>query len=95
MSVALNWSPSGAVPGSGDIAWWNAASYANAPTANSSMGIGQLLFDTGNTNGVTFGSGSGTLTLYGISGVGMQLNNGSGLVNTGSATSRLRRARPG
>jgi fibronectin-binding autotransporter adhesin len=78
--TATNWDSG--VPTSSDIARWSAASYTTAPSANANMTIGQLLFDAGNTNGVTFGAGTSTLTLNGISGVGIQLNSGSGAVNT-------------
>ena len=78
-----NWG--GTIPTALDIAQWNASNYTNAPTANADMTIGQLLFDAGNTGGVTFGAGVSTLTLYGIAGVGIQMNSGSGAVNTGSA----------
>ena len=75
----------GTTPTGTDIARWNATTYTNAPTVNANITFGQLLFDAGNTNGVTFGTGTSTLTLNGISGVGIQLNNGSGAVTTGSA----------
>jgi len=78
-----NWG--GTVPTGADIARWNAATYTTPPTANGNMTIGQLLFDAGNTNGVTFGTGASTLTLNGISGTGIQMNSGSGAVSTGSA----------
>jgi fibronectin-binding autotransporter adhesin len=83
MNNAANWG--GTVPGSNDVARWNAASYGNAPTANVDMKIGELLFEAGNTAGVTFGAGIFTLTLSGNPGAGIQLNNGSGAVNTGGA----------
>ncbi|MEY3898815.1 MAG: hypothetical protein RLZZ214_4337, partial [Verrucomicrobiota bacterium] len=81
--TADNWG--GTVPTGTDVARWNAATYTNAPTANANMVIGELLFDAGNTAGVTFGAGVSTLTLNGISGTGIQLNNGTGAVSTGSA----------
>jgi len=84
MSGALtNWG--GTTPTATDIARWNAATYTNSPSANGNLTIGQLLFDAGNTAGVTFGAGTSTLTLNGVSGVGIQLNSGSGAVSTGSA----------
>ena len=82
--TTTNYSPNGA-PGATDIIRWNAASYTTAPTANANLTIGQLLFDAGNTGSLTFGSGANTLTLNGVSGVGIQLNSGSGVVSTGSA----------
>ncbi len=78
-----NWG--GTAPTGTDVARWNAATYTNAPTANANMSIGELLFDAGNTSGVTFGAGALTLTLNGISGVGIQLNSGSGAVSAGAA----------
>ena len=77
-----NWG--GTVPTATDIAQWNTATYNNAPSANVDMSIGQLLFDAGNTGGVTFGAGASTLTLTGNSGTGIQMNSGSGAVNTAS-----------
>jgi len=82
--TTTNYSPNG-TPGSSDVIRWNAASYTTAPTANANMGIGELLFDSGNTGGVTFGTGALTLTLSGISAIGIQLNAGTGTVSTGSA----------
>ncbi|MCU0785173.1 MAG: M60 family metallopeptidase, partial [Verrucomicrobia bacterium] len=79
-----NWG--GTVPTATDIARWNAATYVNAPTANANLTLGQLLFDAGNTSGVTFGPGAATLTLNGVvAGTGLQMNSGSGAVNTGGA----------
>lgn len=82
-----NWG--GTVPGAGDIARWNAASYTNAPTANAPLTIGQLLFDAGNTGGVLFDAGSGALTLNAVGGTGIQVNSGSGAIDTGGATFAL------
>ena len=78
-----NWG--GTVPTTTNYARWNAATYVNAPSANANMTIGQLLFDAGNTGGVTFGAGAATLTLNGLAGTGLQMNSGSGAVNTGGA----------
>jgi autotransporter-associated beta strand protein len=80
-----NWG--GTTPTGTDTARWNAASYTNAPSANANMPIGQLLFDAGNTAGVTFGTGANTLTLNGLGSplVGIDMVSGSGAVNTGSA----------
>jgi len=84
--TSTNWSPSLTSLLTNDILRWNSASYTGAsPTANADMSFGQLLFDVGNTNGVTFGTGASTLTLNGISGTGIQMNSGSGAVSTGSA----------
>jgi hypothetical protein len=91
--TAANWG--GTVPGGTDVGRFNSASYTNAPTANADQTMGELLFDTSNTGGVTFGAGAFTLTLNGVSGVGLQLNSGSGAVNTGSAISPSERANPG
>ncbi len=81
--TTANWG--GTVPTGTDVARFNSSLYTNAPTANANLTLGELLFDAGNTAGVTFGSGSSTLTLNGIAGVGLQLNSGSGAVSTGSA----------
>ncbi len=78
-----NWG--GTEPAGADTAQWNAASYTNAPTANGNMTIGELLFTASNTGNVTFGAGTGTLTLNGIGGIGIQLDSGSGAVSTGGA----------
>lgn len=82
--ITTNYSPNG-TPGATDIIRFNAASYTTAPTANSSKTVGELLFDSGNTGSLTFGSGTSTLTLNGISGIGIQLNAGTGTVNTNTA----------
>ena len=90
----LNWS-TGVAPTSIDIARWNAASYSNRPSAPvaTTMTIGQFLFDSGNTAGVSFLTGSGTNILNGISSggtnIGIQMNSGSGAVSLGSARIRL------
>jgi hypothetical protein len=81
--TGTNWS-GGTVPTATDIARWNAATYTTAPTANATMTLSQLLFGSSN-GGVTFGSGSSTLTLNASSGTGIQLDSGSGAVSTGSA----------
>ena len=78
--TAANWG--GSVPGSADTAIWNTASYTNAPTLNANQTIGSLLFDAGNTAGVTFGASAFTLSLN-SSTTGIQLNAGSGAVDTG------------
>ncbi len=84
--TADNWTPA---PGgaflSTDTLQWNLATYTNAPTANADFVIGRMLFDAGNTNGVTFGAGTGLLTLSGVSGNGILMSSGSGAVNTGGA----------
>ena len=82
--VTTNYSPNG-TPGSGDVISWNAASYTTAPSANVSGTIGELLFDSGNTGGVTFSGSTGTLTLAGVSNIGIQLNAGTGAVSTNGA----------
>ena len=84
-----NWNPA-TVPGTNDIARWNSSSYTSAPNATATWNsVGQFLFDSGNTNGVTFGSGNQVITLSanatGSTGIGIQLNNRSGAVNTGGA----------
>ncbi len=86
--TTTNWSL-GAIPGINDIARWNAAIYTNAPTANANWTVGELLFDAGNTSGVSFDVGVATITLSGnatgSTGIGIQMNSGSGAVSTGSA----------
>ncbi len=84
MTDSTNWTPN-VTPTGTDIAQWNAASYTNAPTANGNLTVGELLFTGNNTAGMAFGAGTGTLTLNGVSGVGIQVDSGSGAVNTGSA----------
>lgn len=81
--VATNYAPNG-TPGSADVIRFNSSSYTTAPNLNSGMAIGQLLFDAGNTNGVSFGANTNTLTLSGVGGVGIQLNAGTGVVNLNS-----------
>jgi hypothetical protein len=81
--TAANWG--GIDPTGTDVARFNASLYTNAPTVNANLTVGELLFDAGNTAGVTFGAGSSTLTLDGAAGVGLQLNSGTGAVSTGSA----------
>lgn len=81
--TAANWG--GTIPTPADIARWNAATYTNSPSANANITFGELLFDAGNTGGLTFGGGTFTITLNGVAGVGIQVNNGSGAVNTNTA----------
>ncbi len=81
--TTANWG--GTTPGAADTARWNAATYTNAPTVNADMTIGQLLFDAGNTSALTFG-GTFTLTLNGVSAVGLQMNSGTGAVGIGTTT---------
>jgi len=52
MSTAANWSPTN-VPGSADVARWNAASYGNQPSLTAGLTIGQLLFGANNSSPVT------------------------------------------
>jgi fibronectin-binding autotransporter adhesin len=79
MGTAANWSPAN-VPGSTDIARWNASSYGNQPTMNTPLTIGQLLFGEGNSGTVTIGVSS-KLTLNRIDGVGIQMTNGAVTIN--------------
>ncbi len=79
MSTAANWSPAN-VPGAGDIARWNAATYGNQPSLTAGLTIGQLLFGEGNSDPVTIGGGSG-LTLNRLEGVGIQMTNGAVTIN--------------
>jgi autotransporter-associated beta strand protein len=85
--TAGNWG--GTVPGASDIAAWDATAYTNPPTANAAMTLGQLWFTANNTVGVTFGTGANTLTLNGISEIGLQIDSGSGSVGTGSAKFKI------
>jgi autotransporter-associated beta strand protein len=88
--TSANWSPSLSSLGTGDVLRWNASAYTGtAPTANAAITFGELLFDAGNTNGITFGAGANALTLNGVSGTGILVNSGSGAVSTGSATFKL------
>ena len=83
--TAANWG--GTVPGSGDTALWNSATYTNQPNANADLVLGELYFG-GNSGNVTFGSGTGILTLNGISTTGTNFGvelSGTGVVTTGSA----------
>lgn len=81
-----NWG--GTVPGASDVAAWDAATYANAPTANADMTLGKLWFTANNANGVTIG-GTRTLTLNGVAGVGIQIDSGSGTISLGSVKPKL------
>ncbi|MEI6647728.1 MAG: autotransporter-associated beta strand repeat-containing protein [bacterium] len=85
--TAGNWG--GTVPGASDIATWDATAYTNSPTANAAMTLGKLWFTANNTTNVTFGSGANTLTLNGVSGIGIQIDSGSGVINLGSAKLKL------
>ena len=80
--TASNWNS--AVPTGTDIAYFNLASYTPAPTANANMSFGELWFGA-NSGALTFSTGANTLTLNGTSGIGIQMDNGSGAVSTGSA----------
>ncbi|MEI6065386.1 MAG: autotransporter-associated beta strand repeat-containing protein, partial [Pseudanabaena sp. ELA748] len=71
-----------------DIARWNASSYGNQPTMNTALTFGQLLFDTNNSGTVTI-SGSQTLTLNRIEGVGIQMTNGAVTINLGAPAQLL------
>ena len=51
--------------------------------------IGELLFDSVITTGVAFTGGINTLTLNGVSGVGIQMNSGSGAVTTNGTKFKL------
>ncbi len=82
MSAPANWG--GTLPTSTDTAGWNAATYANMPTVDANLNFGELYF-TGSNGGVTFGTNANTLTLSSTSGIGIQLDSGSGAVNTGGA----------
>jgi len=83
LSTSTNWTPN-ATPSSTFTGNFNSANYTN--TANSTAAsFGKLYFGSGNTNGITFGSSNGILTLSGVSGVGIQMDSGSGAVSTGAA----------
>jgi autotransporter-associated beta strand protein len=87
---ATNWSPapSGNLTTT-DIAQWGNVTYTVAPTANANWTVGELHFAGIQTGGVTFGSGANTITLSanatGSTGIGIQMDSGSGAVSTGSA----------
>ena len=85
--TTANWG--GTVPTAADIAQWNSASYTNAPTVNADMTLGELFFTALNTGGTTFGSGTSILTLNGVGGIGIQLDSGSGAVNTSNANFKI------
>ena len=68
-----NWL-NGNVPGTGDTAVFNSASYPFSPTAGDNTFVGGLLFDAGNTGGVTIATGAGNNRLnVGSSGIQMTL----------------------
>ena len=76
IAAAANWG--GTAPGAFDTGSWNSATYTNAPSVIANMTLGEMLFDSGNTGGVTFGSGATTLTLTGS---GTDLGVGINLIN--------------
>ena len=84
--TATNWG--GGIPGGTDTAAWLSATYANQASANADMTLGQMWF-CATTGTVTFGSGTSTLTLNGVSSsgtnIGIQLDAGGAAVTTGSA----------
>jgi len=82
--TAGNWTPNATFT-SADLFTFGNATYANSPTVSADQSIGELQFTANNTGGITFGGGTNTLTLSGISSVGIQIDSGSGAVNTGSA----------
>ena len=86
--TAANWTPSATFT-SADLFQLSNSSYANAPTVSGDLSIGGLHFTAANTGGITFGTGANTLTLSGVSGNGIQIDSGSGAVNTGSAKFNL------
>jgi fibronectin-binding autotransporter adhesin len=80
-ATGTNWT-GGTAPGAANDALFNQSTYTVAPTlaaGNSALG---LVFGSSNTNGITFGSGTSTLTL-GSDGISMA--SGSGAVSTGGA----------
>ena len=87
IGTAGNWSPGG--PGSGDIARWNSVAFTRQMNVNGNWGMGELYFAATQNNPVTFGTGSSQLQVYGVSGIGIQMDANSAAVNTGSAKFRL------
>ena len=87
IGTAGNWSPGG--PGSGDIARWNSVAFTRQMNVNGNWGMGELYFAATQNNPVTFGTGTSQLQVYGVSGVGIQMDANSAAVNTGSAKFRL------
>ena len=90
ISKNTNWNPSLTAFSSSDLAIWDSATYTNSPWVNVNISIGELLFGSNNTGGVTFGSdgtgaSNGIISLSGIAGIGIQMNNNSGAVNLGSS----------
>lgn len=73
----------GVAPTSLDTIRLNSSSYVNAPNANADLTVSQLNFASGNTAGVTFGSGTSAITLGGA--IGLNVVSASGSVNTGGA----------
>jgi autotransporter-associated beta strand protein len=64
---AANWSPNTAVPGTADVAYFNAAA-PNEPALTASASLGELDF---NTSGWQLGGGPSTLSLNGVGGIGI------------------------
>ena len=77
--TAGNWTPNATFT-SADLFTFGNATYVNSPTVSADQSIGELQFTANNTGGITFGGGTNTLTLSGIGGVGIQIDNGSGAV---------------
>jgi hypothetical protein len=64
---AANWSPNTAVPGTADVAYFNAAA-PNEPALTAGASLGELDF---NTSGWQLGGGPSTLSLNGVGGIGI------------------------
>jgi autotransporter-associated beta strand protein len=86
-ATSTNWL-GGIVPGgtaaNSDIATFNSATYTNQPTAGSSYFLGGLVFDSGNSGGITITTGTG-LNRLNIGSSGIQMNAGTGAVLIGAS----------
>jgi autotransporter-associated beta strand protein len=71
---------------------FNNATYSTAPNATADVAFGKLNI-AGTSGALTFGSGTGIITLSGVTAggenLGIEVANGAGAVNTGSARFRL------
>jgi len=86
-TVSTNWS-GGTAPGgnttNSDVATFNSATYAFQPTATGNVFLGGLVFDSGNSGGITITTGAG-LNRLNIGSSGIQMNAGTGAVLIGAS----------
>ena len=87
-----NWQTNGVAgvpPWTTDIARWNIVPFTKAFTNNANMNMGELYIAATQNNPVSiFGSGSSkTISLYGINGIGIQIDSGSAAVACSSTLS--------